>query len=129
MTHQEAMSLNVADLWKDVAINDTIDATLPGRLAGIRQLTLEQLVGMDAMISDTMIEVVVVTSVDRVETPVETREAHETLGETVVTREDVHVSDPPVVTHANPHGNQVRDDCRAPHQGLHGHQRTCPIGT
>jgi hypothetical protein len=37
MTRQEAMSLNVADLWKDVAINDTIDATLPERLAGIRQ--------------------------------------------------------------------------------------------
>jgi hypothetical protein len=34
-THQEATNLNVADLWKDVATHNTIDATLPERLDGI----------------------------------------------------------------------------------------------
>jgi hypothetical protein len=129
MTHQEARNINVAGPWKDVAIDETINATLPERLVAIRLETPERLVGTDVLIIDTMIEAVVVMSVDRVVTPAETHEAQGTLDVTVMSHEDDHVRDPPAVTHENPHGNQVRYDCRALHQGLHEHRQTCPIGT
>jgi hypothetical protein len=76
-----------------------------------------------------MIEAVVVMSVGRVVTPAETHEAQGTLDVIEMSREDARGSDPPAVTHANPHGSQVRYDCRAHRLGLHEHRQTCPIGT
>ena len=63
MTHKEARNINVAGPWKDVAIDETINATLPERLVAIRLETPERLVGTDGLIVDTMIEAVVVMSV------------------------------------------------------------------